>query len=158
MTTETENKIKLDRNFTYVKISKVHGFGLFAKNTIPKGTRILEYEGERILKENLMEDLMAGLTTFRYIMNLSETTVVDAERGGNDARFINHSCNPNCIVYFFNDIPYIYALEEILIGKELSFDYQMGTIKPKALTEQQKKDILPCNCGSINCKGTLLSN
>lgn len=150
--------VVLDRDFTIIKDSQIQGFGLFAKKTIPKGTRIFEYEGKRILKENLMADLVAGLTTLRYVMNLTETTVIDAEREGNDARFINHSCNPNCIVYFFSDIPFIYALQEISIGNELSFDYQMGTTKPEPLTEQQKREILPCNCGSINCRGTLLSN
>ena len=150
--------VVLDRNFTVVKDSQIQGFGLFAKKTIPKGTRIFEYAGKRVLKENLMADLVAGLTTLRYVMNLTETTVIDAEREGNDARFINHSCEPNCIIYFFANTPYIYALQEIPIGDELSFDYQMGTTNPESLTEQQKRDILPCNCGSKNCRGTLLSN
>ena len=150
--------VVLDRDFTIIKDSHIQGFGLFDKKTIPKGTRILEYEGKRVLKENLIADLVAGLTTLRYVMNLTETTVIDAEREGNDARFINHSCKPNCIIYFFDNTPYIYALQEIPIGNELSFDYQMGTTNPESLTEQQKRDILPCNCGSKNCRGTLLSN
>ncbi len=151
--------VAIERDFTIVKNSPVHGKGLFAKNIIPKGARIIEYAGKRVAKNKIATDMLNGLTSTAYIMNLDKTTVVDAERDGNDARFINHSCLPNCIVYFFNEVPYIYALREIIVGEELSFDYKMGfESEHGSLTIEQKKAFLPCNCGSINCRRTLIIN
>lgn len=156
---KAETEIAPCRDFTIPKKSAVHGNGLFAKKNIPKGTRIIEYAGKRVLKKDIAADLLKGLTSTSYIMNLNETTAVDAERNGNDARFINHSCSPNCIVYFFNEVPYIYALREIVAGEELSFDYKMGVSgNHKSLSKQIKKIFMPCSCGSLQCKGTLLSN
>ena len=148
-----------DRDFTIVKDSLIEGKGVFAKTIIPKGTRIVEYAGLRVPKTNLVEDLKNGLTSIRYIMNLNETTVIDGERNGNYARFINHSCAPNCEVYYFSEIPYIYAMREILPNEELSFDYRLGF---DSLTEdisiEKKKEWFPCKCGASNCRGTLLAH
>jgi len=148
--------ISPDRDFTLVKSSPVHGKGVFAKRTIPKGTRIFEYAGERVQKENLASDLANGLTSLVYVMNLNETQAVDGERGGNDARFINHSCDPNCEVLYFNDTPYIYAIQEIQVGEELNFDYKYGSEADVELTAEQKKEWFPCNCSATKCRGTLL--
>lgn len=145
-----------DRDFTRVEDSSIHGKGVFAKRTIPKGTRIFEYAGKRVLKVNLADDLAAGLTSLAYVMNLNETTAIDGERGGNDARFINHSCNPNCEVLYFNETPYIYAIREIDTGEELSFDYQYDAGPDAFLSEEEKKAWFPCCCGAENCRGTLI--
>lgn len=150
--------IAKDRDFTLVKISQVHGRGVFAKKTIPKGTRIFEYAGERVLKTNLAKDLADGLTSLVYVMNLNENLAIDGERGGNDSRFINHSCDPNCEVLYFNDTPYVYAIQEIHEREELNFDYKYGSEGDVELTSEQKKEWFPCNCGAENCRGTLLSN
>jgi len=147
-----------DRDFTLVKTSQVHGQGVFAKKTIPKGTRIFEYTGERVLKSNLSKDLADGLTSLVYVMNLNETYAVDGERAGNDARFINHSCDPNCEVLYFYNTPYIYAIKEIQEGDELSFDYKYGSEADVEVTDEQKREWFPCNCGAENCRGTLLTN
>ena len=147
-----------DRDFTLVKSSPVHGKGVFAKRTIPKGTRIFEYAGERVQKVNLAADLANGLTSLVYVMNLNEEQAVDGERGGNDARFINHSCEPNCEVLYFNDTPYIYAIQEIQAGEELNFDYKYGSEADVELTAEQKKEWFPCNCGASKCRGTLLKS
>ena len=152
------NSITTDRDFTLVKDSPVHGKGVFAKQKIPKGTRIFEYAGERVLKSNLAQELVSGLTSLVYVMNLNETMAIDGERGGNDARFINHSCDPNCEVLYFNQTPYIYALQEILEGDELSFDYKYGSDADVEATAEQKREWFPCNCGAKNCRGTLLDN
>lgn len=148
--------IVIDRDFTLVKTSPVHGRGVFAKKTIPKGTRILEYAGERVLKANLATDLANGLTSLAYVMNLSETVAIDGERGGNDARFINHSCDPSCEVMYFNSTPYIYAMREILEGEELSFDYQYDAGQDSFLSDNEKRIWFPCYCGVKNCRGTLI--
>ena len=145
-----------DRDFIIVRNSSVHGRGVFAKKTIPKGTRILEYAGERIEKTNLATDLANGLTSLVYVMNLNETTAIDGERGGNDARFINHSCDPSCEVIYFNSTPYIYAMREIPVGEELSFDYQYDAGADALLSDDEKRKWFPCRCGAENCRGTLI--
>lgn len=145
-----------NRDFTKVEDSLIHGKGVFAKQAIPKGTRIFEYAGERVLKVNLAADLAAGLTSLAYVMNLNETTAIDGDRGGNDARFINHSCNPNCEVLYFNEIPYIYSIRQINIDEELSFDYQYDAGPDVFLSEEEKRKWFPCYCGAENCRGTLI--
>ena len=89
------NQSIVDRDFILVRDSPIHGKGVFAKKAIPKGTRIIEYMGKRILKEDLPLDLEKGLTTLVYVMRLDDLTAIDGEREGNDARFFNHSCMPN---------------------------------------------------------------
>jgi len=93
-----------------------------------------------------------------YVMNLNAIQAIDGERGGNDARFINHSCDPNCEVLYFNGTPYIYAIQEIAEGDELSFDYKYGSEADVEVTDEQKREWFPCNCGAPNCRGTLLDN
>lgn len=146
-----------DRDFTYTKQSTIQGTGLFAKKTIPKGTRILAYQGLRVPRADLLDDVSKGLTSMRYIMHLNDTTVIDAEREGNDARFANHSCTPNCEVICFDGIPYIYAMYEITPDSEITFDYKLNFQSPVHITEAQQKEWFPCQCGSPNCRGTLLA-
>lgn len=152
------NTVASDRDFTVVKTSRVHGKGVFAKKTIPKGTRIFEYAGERVQKVNLAADLANGLTSLVYVMNLNETHAVDGERGGNDSRFINHSCDPNCEVLYFSGTPYIYAIQDIIEGDELNFDYKYGSEADMEFTSDQKLEWFPCNCGATSCRGTLLNS
>lgn len=145
-----------NRDFINVYDSPVHGKGVFAKKAIPKGTRIIEYKGKRILKEQLPQDQENGLTSLVYVMRLDDVTAIDGEREGNDARFFNHSCLPNCEVYFFDNIPYIYAMEDIIEGQELFFDYKLGSSINRRLSLREKKQLHPCNCGSANCRKTLI--
>ena len=147
----------IDRGFTQVRFSSIHGRGLFAKKKIPKGTRLLEYEGKRVERNQIVNDAINGLTNMIYVMGLNETMVIDGERNGNDARFMNHHCNPNCEVYFINDTPFIYAMEEIEENEELTFDYYLSIITETQLTALQKKEKFPCNCGSAVCRGTLIA-
>lgn len=147
----------IDRGFTQVRFSPIHGRGLFAKKNIPKGTRLLEYEGKRVERNQIVNDAINGLTNMMYVMGLNETTVIDGERNGNDARFMNHHCSPNCEVYFINDTPFIYALEEIKKDEELTFDYHLNIITETQLTSLQKKEWFPCHCGSPVCRGTLIA-
>ena len=150
------SKSIVDRDFILVEQSPIHGKGVFAKKTIPKGTRIIEYMGKRIPKEDLPSDLEKGLTTLVYVMRLDDLTAIDGERDGNDARFINHSCMPNCEVYFFDNTPYIYAMEDISEGAEIFFDYQLGSSIERTLSLEEKKALYPCHCGTINCRKTLI--
>ena len=147
----------IDRGFTQVRFSSIHGRGLFAKKKIPKGTRLLEYEGTRVDRNEILNDAINGLTNMTYVIGLNETTVIDGERNGNDARFMNHHCSPNCEVYFINDTPFIYAMQEIKEDDELTFDYHLSIITETQLTSQQKKEKFPCNCSSPVCRGTLIA-
>lgn len=145
-----------DRNFIRVGRSRIQGHGIFARREIPKGTRIIEYQGKRrALAELLASGTEAGPAPV-FIMRLDEKTVIDPTTGGNDARFINHSCEPNCEAYVFDRRLYIYAMREIGRGEELTFDYQLRRAAGTVGEEPVAADYL-CRCGSRNCRGTMLA-
>src|SRR5881392_3865888 len=95
------------RDFIRVGRSRIHGKGVFAKRKIPKGTRIIEYAGARVPLTNLFVVKNDGPQPPLYAMQLNDTTVIDPEREGNDSRFVNHSCEPNCETYAFDDRMYV---------------------------------------------------
>ena len=146
----------LDRGFTRVGRSRIAGKGVFAKRRIPRGSRIIEYLGERISLASLLSELAVPTATNVYLFRLRHDTVIDGARNGNDARFINHSCDPNCEVFIFNDRVYIYAMRDILRGEELTFDYQLGPAirSPKRAVDLE---LYACHCGSPNCRGTMIA-
>ena len=78
---------------------------------------------------------------------------IDGRRGGNDARFINHSCDPNCEIVITRGRVYIHALRDIPEGEELSYDYWYITDESYTLDDLRR--IYPCRCGSSKCRGTL---
>jgi Proteins containing SET domain len=135
--------------------SAIHGRGVYAVAPIKKGTRILEYLGERISHgeadaryEKKGED---DGHTFLFIA--SNRTVIDAGVNGNDARFINHSCNPNCETVIENSRVFIDAIRNIKPGEELGYDYQLtweSTDDPAELA------LYACRCGAKKCRGTML--
>ena len=109
------------------KKSKLHGYGVFALETINKNKRIIDYAGELISNKQSesREDsyLSKGcIWVFRVNRNWSR----DANVGGNIARFINHSCQGNCYVEVVKDIIWIRAARNIRAGEELSYDYNTG--------------------------------
>lgn len=144
----------VDRDFVRVAPSRIAGRGAFAKRDIPRGTRIIEYTGERCSIESLVSDEAAGKDVGVYLAHVHHGVAIDGSRNGNDARFINHSCGPNCELYVFDDRLYIYAMRKIAEGEELTFDYQLSPA-PGLEADSIVKDI-PCNCGSDNCRGTML--
>jgi len=146
----------LDRGFTRVGRSRIAGNGVFAKRRIPGGSRIIEYLGERIPLAALLSETVAGAAANVYLFRLRHDTVIDGARNGNDARFINHSCEPNCEVFIFNDRVYIYAMRDILRGEELTFDYQLG---PAIRAPKRAVDLsaYACHCGSPNCRGSMIA-
>lgn len=138
-----------------VRRSRVHGNGCFARRFIPKGTRIIEYLGERIShKEADRRYEGADVNdnhTFLFIAD--RRTVIDATRGGNEARWINHSCDGNCESEIEKSRVFIDATRDIQKGEELGYDYQIGRDKndPPNVDE-----IYACRCGSPKCRGTML--
>jgi SET domain-containing protein len=138
-----------------VRRSKVHGMGAFAVAPIPKGTRLIEYLGERVSHKEAdrrYEDKDASDNhTFLFIVD--SRTVIDAGVDGNDARFFNHSCDPNCESVIENKRVYIEATREIGPGDELTYDYQ---IQREAEDPPDIDDIFACRCGAAHCRGTML--
>ena len=146
-----------DRDFILVRASGIHGMGVFAKRPIPKGTRILEYAGRRLSKTELLETAERRERLLTYVLNLDADTAIDGAEQGNDARFINHSCDPNCEVYIFDNTPYIYAMQEIPAGAELTFDYKLQSASSMRISRALSRELFPCSCGTPNCRGTLVA-
>lgn len=124
---------------------------------IRKGQRIIEYAGERISSEEADrrydESRMRRHHTFLFTVD--RKTVVDGARDGNEARFINHSCDPNCEAIIEDGRIWIYALRTIRPGEELVYDYQyQRSGDPDEDAEREK--FYRCRCGAPTCRGTIL--
>ena len=145
--------------FTPVKLrvanSPRHGRGVFAIAPIRKGTRIIEYAGKRVswAWASRQYPEVEGEPTHTFLFELDDDMVIDANQDGNDARWINHSCDPNCEAVDDGGRIFIEALRNIAAGEELGYDYNIRL--PERLTPTLKKR-WPCYCGSKNCRGTLL--
>jgi SET domain-containing protein len=134
-----------------VRESRVHGRGVYATKPIPKGARIIEYTGQRVPWGDAPDDKNNPHT---FLFGLESGEVINPEIGGNDARWINHCCDPNCEAIEEDDRIFIYAMRDIEAGQELFYDYAMEIDEP--VTEESKKEFA-CQCGSSNCRGTMLS-
>lgn len=138
-----------------VRRSPVHGLGVFAARPIAKGTRIVEYDGERVTHQEAdrrYEDKDARDNhTFLFVVD--RRTVIDAGVNGNDARFINHSCDPNCESVIEGRRVFIEAIRDIAPGEELSYDYQIGRERDDP---PDVDEIFACRCGAAQCRGTML--
>ena len=133
-----------------VRESRVHGRGVYATKPIPKGARIIEYTGQRVPWEDAPDDENNPHT---FLFGLESGEVINPEIGGNEARWINHCCDPNCEAIEEDDGIFIYAMRDIEAGQELFYDYAMEIDEP--ITEESKKKFV-CQCGSSNCRGTML--
>jgi SET domain-containing protein len=133
-----------------VRESGVHGRGVYAAEFIPQGTRIIEYTGQRVSWEAAPND-ENDPHTFNF--GLENGEVINPEIGGNDARWINHSCDPNCEAIEEDDRIFIFAIRDIETGEELFYDYALEIDEP--ITEESKKKFA-CQCGAPNCRGTML--
>jgi uncharacterized protein len=143
------------RPFT-VRESTVQGRGAFAWRWIPTGTRIIEYIGDRISPDeaDLRYDDEHMRRHHTFLFAVDDDTVIDAGIGGNEARFINHSCEPNCEAVDYDGRIFIEALRDIPPGEELFYDYAYEL--DEKITPSLKKRY-PCRCGSPRCRGTILS-
>lgn len=135
-----------------VRRSPIHGRGVFAARRIRKGTRVLEYAGERISTAEA-DALDQPEGEIILLFTVDRRTVVNAGRNGNDARFINHSCDPNCEAVIDDGRIYIEALRTIRPGEELTYDYHLD--HPGRQTAAVRRRYA-CHCGAANCRGTML--
>lgn len=137
-----------------VRHSPIHGFGAFATRRIRKGTRIIEYQGERVAPD-VADARYANADPHSIILLfvVDKRTTIDAGVNGNDARFINHSCDPNCEAVDEDRRIYIEATRTIQPGEELVYDYNLT--RDADDTAQSETDYA-CRCGSPNCRGTML--
>ena len=104
--------------------SQVHGWGVFAERRITKNTRLIDYAGERIShQESLKRERRYMTKGVIWCFQINRRWVRDAAVGGNIARFINHSCHPNCYVHIVGDTIWIRAARNIRKGEELTYDY-----------------------------------
>jgi SET domain-containing protein len=137
--------------------SEIHGKGAFATEWIKKGTRLIEYKGERITDEEADDrypDDDGPEPHHTFLFSLEDGTVVDAAVRGNAARFINHSCEPNCEAVIEDERIYIDTIRDIAPGEELFYDYSF--ILDERHT-QAVKARYPCHCGTDSCRGTILA-
>ena len=139
-----------------VRESSIHGRGGFATCHIAVGTRIGEYAGEHISQAESArrnEEQANGDDPSFYHFALDTATVIDALSGGNDVRFINHGCEPNCIAVREHDRIFYDASRDIPESAELLIDYKMASIAP--MSEEQFR-LFECHCAAASCRGTLL--
>lgn len=136
--------------------SRVHGTGLFAMRTIPKGTRLIEYTGERIshAEADRRHENKAADDNHTFFFTIDTNTVIDAGVRGNAARFINHSCTPNCEVVMIDGRPIVETLSRIAQGDEFSYDYNL-TREPEDGVDAET--LFGCKCGAPTCRGTMLA-
>lgn len=139
-----------------VRPSKVQGLGAFAVTPIPRGTRIIEYTGQRIspTEADRRYDDDACEHPRVLLFSVDSRTVIDGGVGGNDSRFINHSCEPNCAAVTERKHIYIEALRDIAPGEELLYDYNLTHRDEDAPDLPQR---YACHCGAPACRGTMLA-
>ena len=140
-----------------VRKSSIHGRGVFAARHIRKGTRIIEYTGERI--SNREADRRYDDSRMKrhhtFLFTLDKKTVVDGAiaAGGSDASYINHSCDPNCEAIIRGKRIFIHAKQDIYPGTELVYDYQY---ERTGEDDEELEKFYLCSCGADNCRGTIM--
>ena len=138
-----------------VLVSPIHGRGVFAARAIRKGETIIEYRGRRTTWDEASETQTDDDDPYHtFLFSLDDGRVIDAGVRGNAARYINHSCAPNCETYEDDrGRVYIAARRRIQPGEELSYDYHLevdGKVGPKL------RRAYACRCGAPRCRGTML--
>ncbi|MBF0490581.1 MAG: SET domain-containing protein-lysine N-methyltransferase [Candidatus Omnitrophica bacterium] len=147
----------MTNSYILKKKSSIHGYGIFAKTFIPKGTRIIEYVGEKITKAESNRrgpKLVAYAKNHKeqgavYLFVLNSRYDIDGHVSYNTAKYINHSCKPNCEVDIIKGHIWIIALRDIQKGEELYYNYGYDDI-----TEYEDH---PCYCKTDRCIGYILA-
>ncbi len=140
-----------------LRTSKIHGTGVYAARKIPAGTKIFEYVGELISAEEAdrRHPVNPDDPFHTFFFALGNGDVIDGGVGGNEAKWINHSCEPNCETEETAEYRvYVVALRDIKRGEELYYDY--GLVLDERLTKKVKAQY-QCLCGTPACRGTMLA-
>ena len=140
--------------YVVVRNSKIHGRGVYAARRIRKGTRIIEYVGDRITHDEADARYDARPDdghTFLFVVD--DDVCIDAGVGGNAARFINHKCDANCETVIEDRRVFIEALRTIQPGEELGYDYQLTW---ESTDDPEELALYRCLCGAETCRGTML--
>jgi hypothetical protein len=138
-----------------IRPSPIQGLGAFATAAIPAGTRLIEYAGQRLTpaeaEARYPDD---GTRHHTYLFAIDDAVVVDAAVGGNAARFLNHSCAPNCDAVIEDGRIWLETVHDIEPGEELVYDY--AYVLAERHTPAAKRRY-PCRCGAVTCRGTILA-
>lgn len=142
--------------YVELRTSKIQGTGAFAARNIRKGTRLIEYLGQRIswrtADKRYDDDNMKRHHTFLFTVD--DKVCIDGAVMGNDARFLNHSCDGNCEAINDRKRIFIDARRNIKAGEELLYDYQYE--RSDDHTEEDEK-FYACRCGAAKCRGSILA-
>lgn len=141
----TADDTSTQANWVEFRPSTIHGRGAFARKRIPQGTRIIEYIGEKISKQ---ESLCRCQQHNEYIFALDDQHDLDGNVDWNPARLVNHSCAPNCDAELVEARIWIISRREIRAGEEITFNYGFD------LVDYQD---YPCACGAPNCVGYIVA-
>ena len=138
-----------------VRHSPIHGHGVFAVRRIRKGTAVIEYLGNRVTHAQADERYRnkSPDDNHTFLFTVDARTVIDAGIDGNEARFINHACDPNCESTIENRRVFIRAIRTIQPGEELSYDYQ---IQRDSDDPPNVDEVYACRCGARQCRGSML--
>ncbi|MGZ8376632.1 MAG: SET domain-containing protein [Gemmatirosa sp.] len=146
-----------------IRPSPMQGLGAFATRFIPAGTRLIEYAGERltVAESEARYPDVPGERHHTFLFAIEDEVdgewievVVDAAVNGNAARFINHSCDPNCDAIVEDGRIWIETIHDVDPGDELAYDYAF--VLEERHTPAAKRRF-PCHCGAANCRGTMLA-
>ena len=138
-----------------VRHSRIHGFGVFAARRIRKGTTIIEYLGDRLSHAQAdarYEDKDPD-DNHTFLFTVDAKIVIDAGVNGNEARYINHGCDPNCESSMRGKRVFIEAIRTIQPGEELAYDYQIQRDSDDA---PNVDEVFACRCGAATCRGSML--
>jgi SET domain-containing protein len=138
-----------------VRHSPIHGYGVFAARRIRKGTTVVEYLGDRVSHAQAdarYEDKNPS-DNHTFLFTVDAKTVIDGGVNGNEARYINHGCVPNCESSTRNKRIFIDAIRTIQPGEELAYDYQIQRDSDDAANVDE---IFACRCGATGCRGSML--
>ena len=132
-------------NLIRIGPSAIDGQGAFAVRDIPAGMPVVEYRGERVSKEESLRRCAAGNP---FLFRLDSETDLDGAVPGNAARFVNHSCEPNCEAQRRGDEIWLVAIRDLRTGEEVTFNYGYD------LTDWRSH---PCRCGAPGCVGYMVA-
>ena len=139
-----------------IRESPMQGLGAFAVQPIPAGLRLIEYAGQRLTpaEADARYPDVEGERHHTFLFAIDDDVVIDAAVEGNAARFINHSCEPNCDAVIDEGRIWIDTLREVATGEELAYDYAYVLEERHSPAAKRR---FPCHCGAVRCRRTILA-